>query len=338
MGEASRMGSILLISILGFNYLYWHFLQRKASERRKLWESLQEIGEYSAGNDWVLGQDRGYRTAKFELQWDYQFERVGPCHWDSQQKMNCSSDQDYIHPKMIAMSGPTLRTCLINLFNGRLSSASWPWNETRVLFLKRPREPNYSESTAYRTISISSHIEKRFERILNNRVKKFILEKNLIDPEQEGFIQNKNTKRSIFRLKIGFEKMKKSKLRAALINLDLEKAFDSVWHNGFLFKVWIAGIRGPLFKILQTFFKNLLVRTRLEGWLSHQVQPRQDVPEGNVLSLLLFNFYTAEMLTNTTNSSMQMTLKYFCALQWKALFIIEFYSGTSTSSKNGAGH
>ena len=136
--------------------------------------------------------------------------------------------EDYIHPKMIAMSGPTFRTCLINLFNSCLSSASWPWNETRVLCLKKPWQPNYSESTAYRPISISSHIEKRFERILNNRLKTFILEKNLIDPELEGFLQNKNTKRSVFRLKIGFEKMEKSKLRAALINLDLAKAYESV--------------------------------------------------------------------------------------------------------------
>ena len=92
-----------------------------------------------------------------------------------------------------------------------------------------------------------------------------MLENNLIDQEQEEFMQNKNTTRSLFRLKVEFEIMKKSKLKAALITLDLEKAFDSAWHNGLLFKLWIAGIRGPLFKILQTFSKNRLVRTRLEG-------------------------------------------------------------------------
>ena len=101
-------------------------------------------------------------------------------------------------------------------------------------------------------------------------------------------------------MKIELEITKKSKLKAALINLDLQKAFDSVWHNGLLFKLWIAGIRGPLFKILQTFLKNRLVRTRLEGRLRVQVQPKQSVPQGSVLSQLLFIFYIAEMLTNTT--------------------------------------
>ena len=109
--------------------------------------------------------------------------------------------------------------------------------------MKKPLKPNYSEPSAYRPISISSHIGKRFERILNNRLKTFMLENNLIDPEQEGFLHNKNTTRSVFRLKIEFEYMKKSKLKAALISLDLEKAFDSFWHNGLLFKLRRAGIR-----------------------------------------------------------------------------------------------
>ena len=140
-------------------------------------------------------------------------------------KMNCSPDDDHIHPKMIAMSGPTFGTCLINLFNSCLNSASWPRTETRVLFLKKPLKPNYSEPSAYRPISISSHIGKLFERILNNRLKTFMLENNLIDQEQEGFMQKKNTTRSLFQLKIEFELMKKSKLKAALITSDLEKAF-----------------------------------------------------------------------------------------------------------------
>ena len=165
-------------------------------------------------------------------------------------KMNCSPDDDYIHPKVIAMSGPTFRTSLINLFNNCLNSAIWPWNESRVLFLKKPLKPNYREPSAYRPISISSHKGKLHERILDNRLKTFMLENNLIAPEPEEFLQNKYTTRSLFRLKIEFEIMKKSKLNAALINLYLERAFVSVWHNGLQFELWIAGIRGPLLKLL----------------------------------------------------------------------------------------
>ena len=43
--------------------------------------------------------------------------------------------------------------CLIQLVTWptffKLSSASWPWNDTRVLFFKKPLKPNYSEPSAY---------------------------------------------------------------------------------------------------------------------------------------------------------------------------------------------
>ena len=133
--------------------------------------------------------------------------------------------------------------------------------------------------------------------------------------------------------------MKKSKFKAALINLDLQKAFDGVWRNGLMFILWISGIRGPSFKILQTFLKNRLVRTRLEGRLSLQVQPAQGVPQGSVISPLRSIFYIAESLQipQVSSSSMQMTRKYLRPLLWNALFI-GFYRGTSTSSKNGTAH
>ena len=69
----------------------------------------------------------------------------------------------------------------------------------------RPLKPNYSEPSALRPISNSSHIGKCFERILHKRLKTFMSENNLIDPEQEGILQNKNTTRSLLRLKNEFE-------------------------------------------------------------------------------------------------------------------------------------
>ena len=78
-------------------------------------------------------------------------------------------------------------------------------------------------------------------------------------------------------------------MKAALINLDLEKAFDSVWHNGLLLKLWTAGIRGLLFKLLSKFLSCRVVKTRLDDVTSHPFQPKKGVPQGSVLSPLLLS-------------------------------------------------
>ena len=123
---------------------------------------------------------------------------------------------------------------------------------------------------------------------------------NLIDQEQECFLPKKCTTHSLYRLKIEYEILTRDKKNAALINLDLEKAFDSVRHNGLLLKLWTAGIRGLLFKLFSKFLTCRVVKTRLDDVTSHPFQPQHGVPQGSVLSPLLFIFYIADMLNNTT--------------------------------------
>ena len=162
-------------------------------------------------------------------------------------------------------------------------------------FIKKPSKADYTDHFAYRrTLCMNSHIGKVFERILNNRLKTFLMNNNLIDHEQEGFLPKKSTTRSLYRLKIESEILTRDKKKAALINLDLEKAFDSVWYNGLLPKLWTAGIRGLLFKLLSKFLLCRVVKTRLDDVTSHPFQPKQGIPQG-VYSHPCFLFSTLQI-------------------------------------------
>ena len=137
---------------------------------------------------------------------------------------------------------------------------------------------------------MSSNGGKVFERILNNRLKIFLMNNNLIDHGEGNFLSKNSTTRSIYRLKLEYEILARDKKKAALNNLDLEKAFDSVLHNGLLLKLWTAGIRGLFFKLLNKFLTCRVVKTRLDVVISHPFKPKQGVPQGSILSPLLFIF------------------------------------------------
>ena len=208
---------------------------------------------------------------------------------------------------MIVRSGPNFRTCLVILSSSCLTNSQWPWTESRVLFIKKPSKLDYTDPSAYRPLCMSSHIGEVFERILNNRLKTFLMNKNLIDHEQEGFLSKKLTTRSLYQLKIEYEVLTRDKKKAALINLDLEKTFGSC-SNGLLLKLWTALIRGLLFKLLSKLSKFLtcrVVRTRLDDVTSLPYQPKQGVPQGSVLSPLPFIFYIADMLNKYTRDKIQ---------------------------------
>ena len=150
---------------------------------------------------------------------------------------NASSplDDDDIHPKMIVFSDLYFRTVLITLFNQCLVTSKWPWPEDRALFIEKPSKPDYTDPSIYRPLSITSHIGKKiFEHILNNRPTDYLMKNQLVDHEQQSFLATRNTTRSLFSLKIEHENLKRQKKVATLINLDLEKAFDSLWQNGHL--------------------------------------------------------------------------------------------------------
>ena len=66
--------------------------------------------------------------------------------------------------------------------------------------------------------------------------------------------------------------------------LDVEKAFDNVWHNGLWYKIYQL----DLCRWLSDFLVGRVIQVKIEGFLSPKVYPKAGVPQGSNLSPLLF--------------------------------------------------
>ena len=97
----------------------------------------------------------------------------------------------------------------------------------------------------------------RYERVLLNRLMKFVEEKKLIPEEQFGFMTGCSTTRQLLRLSItvGF--------------LCISKAYDTTWHTWLMYKVIGMGLPGDLINIL-VFPKPEVVQSQ-DGWSSLRV-------------------------------------------------------------------
>ena len=76
------------------------------------------------------------------------------------------------------------------------------------------------------------------------------------------------------------------------------KAFDSVWVDGLLFKQLEHNISCKMYQIIKSFLKTRVASIELNGYQSPKFQIVIGVPQGSVLSPLLFIIFLNDFLSN----------------------------------------
>ena len=78
-------------------------------------------------------------------------------------------------------------------------------------------------------------------------------------------------------------------LKVAAVFVDIEQAFDKVWHTGLLYKLDKLRIPCYIGKRLTSYLEGKTFSVRLHGTLSEAKEMETGVPQGCVLETLLFN-------------------------------------------------
>ena len=112
-----------------------------------------------------------------------------------------SLDNENIHPKLMKYAGPRYKEVLLHIANRTLNENHWPWNHSKVIFLRKQCKTDYTTASAYQPITISSYIGKIVERLSDARMSSFFKKFNLLDEAQEGFQWHKTTEKLLYRLK-----------------------------------------------------------------------------------------------------------------------------------------
>ena len=251
-----------------------------------LYENIKS-NNFKIENQSEIQQKLNAKISMKEIKWAIKNTKCG----------NKSVDNNNIHPKMLHNFGENTLKLLQKLFNCCLDKGEWVWKAAKVIFLKKSGKESYAVPGSYRPISISSYIGKLLEKILSARLTIFLEARGIFDPNQEGFTANRNTIRYLNRLILETKSDLLNRNTVIGLFIDFEKAFDSVWKKGLLYKMFKLNINGKVLGIIDNFLHSRLVQLEVNGDLGEVRHSNEyGLPQGSALSPVLFKIYLLDIL------------------------------------------
>ena len=138
----------------------------------------------------------------------------------------------------------------------------------------------------YRPISILSVFSKIFEKLMHQRLYKFLESFEILYPLQFGFREKHSTSHALLSLTESIKQFIDSGKVECGIFLDLQKVFDTVNHKILLDKLEHYGIRGNALKWFQSYLSGRTQYVTVNGHVSDPLPITCGVPQGSVLGPL----------------------------------------------------
>jgi hypothetical protein len=154
---------------------------------------------------------------------------------------------------------------------------------------KTGKDPKFPEN--FCPISLLSTTGKLFEKVILQLLQKHIDERGMLNASQFGFRARHSTTLQCMRLADHVTLNFNNKMSTAAVFLDIEKAFDTTWHSGLLYKLSKLEFSNSLTKLIRSFHSERKFRVSVEGEKSTPREMQAGLPQGSVLSPTLFNLY-----------------------------------------------
>uniref|UniRef100_A0A2A4K8E7 Reverse transcriptase domain-containing protein n=1 Tax=Heliothis virescens TaxID=7102 RepID=A0A2A4K8E7_HELVI len=167
------------------------------------------------------------------------------------------------------------------------------WKISQICMIPKPGKPP-TETSSYRPISLLPTISKLFEKIFLSRLKPVLDEENIIPNHQFGFRQNHSTVEQVHRVVNKIRQSLEKKEYCAAVFLDVQQAFDRVWHKGLLYKLKTK-LPNSYYMVLKSYLLDRKFQVKFSDEVSQLYDIKASVPQGSVLGPILYSIYTADL-------------------------------------------
>jgi len=208
-------------------------------------------------------------------------------------KTHKSSGNDNFPNILLKKASLLLCTPLCHLYNSMIQSSSFPsiWKTSDICAIPKTK---VADITKLRPISLLPTTSKIFERILLERLQSYILPH--IKTDQFGFMKKSSTTSCLLHIQnITTRLLDLSSISAvSIISFDLKRAFDTIPHKLLVTKLSQCLPRNLCY-LIYNYLTNRHQQIKIDSSRSSTLSISSGVPQGGILSPILFNFFINDL-------------------------------------------
>lgn len=201
-----------------------------------------------------------------------------------------SPGSDGVTYRAVRNLGDSSLSCLLQVFNSSWRRGCVPecWKEAAVVPLLKPGK-HASHLSSFRPVSLSSCLGKLLERMVLHRLEWWLEGHHVFPDEMAGFRRHRSSMDAVLDLVTTVEQAKSRRRIVMAVFLDVKRAYDTVSHTHVLHALMQAGVPGRPFRWLADFLRGRTLSIRTQRGTTPKVVLSHGVPQGSVLSPILFN-------------------------------------------------
>ncbi|CAK1594782.1 unnamed protein product [Parnassius mnemosyne] len=202
---------------------------------------------------------------------------------------------DCISRKMIIPIVDILTPVIKSIFNYSISSGNFPssWKEAQITPI--PKKANPSSFSDYRPISIIPFLSKVFERIVHRQLSIYLSRWSLLNSFQSGFRVGHSTTTALVKITEDIRLSMDKQHVTVLTLLDFSNAFNNVDFDLLLAILASLNISPEVIDWFHSYLFGRRQRTRVDDSFSNWCTINAGVPQGGVLSPLLFSIFISSI-------------------------------------------
>jgi ribonuclease HI len=209
-----------------------------------------------------------------------------------------SPGEDMIHNKHLSHLPESYELWLLTIINQSFLSSTVPrnWRSAIIIPINKPGKSPTSPAS-YRPVSLLSCVAKVMEKLICSRLYYYLEINCSFSNTQGGFRKRLSTVDQLARLELTVRNTLVNRGICVCVFFDLSSAFDCVWHLALLYKLAACGIKGRLLKWIAAYLEDRDFKVLLDGEYSSVRNISSGVPQGAILSPVLFNVMLSDLPT-----------------------------------------